>query len=333
MRRLLLAVVAGIALAGCGNKPPQPDWQMNAHDSLQRAAQAWLGGDARIEAAEFERARAAVRRTGRADLLARIELSRCAWRVASLQFEDCSGFVAIEQDAGPAERAYAAYLAGAALPAVEVALLPEAQRPVAAAGAPAEALARIEDPLSRLVAAGVLFKRGNASPAVVAGAVETASAQGWRRPLVAWLGVEAARASAAGDAAAAARVQRRIDRVLGEPAKAAPPAGRAASAPVAAGRPADAAYAHAFRTLRQLDCARCHGRDHDGPGAPSLVAAAASRSAAEFVAAMLDGNPARGMPPYRTNPLAVAAADDLYAYFRARAERTLGADWRPPAAP
>ena len=40
MRRLLLAMAAGLALAACGNKPPQPDWQMNAHDSLQRAAQA-----------------------------------------------------------------------------------------------------------------------------------------------------------------------------------------------------------------------------------------------------------------------------------------------------
>lgn len=215
MRRALLAALLGLVLAACGNKPPQPDWQMNAHDSLQRAAQAWFGGDARIEAAEFERARAAVRRTGRADLLARVELSRCAWRVASLQFEDCPGFVAIEPDAGPAERAYAAYLTGAPLPAAEGALLPEAQRPIAASGASAEALARIEDPLSRLVAAGVLFKRGAASPATIANAIETASAQGWRRPLMAWLEVQARRADAAGDRAEAARIRRRLALVAG----------------------------------------------------------------------------------------------------------------------
>lgn len=318
LRRLLLAVVAGIALAGCGNKPPQPDWQMNAHDSLQRAAQAWLGGDARIEAAEFERARAAVRRTGRADLLARIELSRCAWRVASLQFEDCSGFVAIEQDAGPAERAYAAYLAGAALPAAEVALLPGAQRPVAA-GAPADAIARIDDPLARLVAAGAQFKRGTATPATIATAVETASAQGWRRPLVAWLEVQARRADAAGDAPAAAALRRRIALVTGE---------RAAAAAAPAGA-RDAAYANAFRTLRTLDCARCHGRDHEGPGAPSLVAHAAANDRVAFAAAVLEGNPARGMPPYKSNALVAAAVDDLYTFFKARADGTIPRDWRP----
>lgn len=218
MRRLAFAVLllTGLAasLGGCGNKPPVPDWQMNAHDSAERAAQAWLAGDTRIEAAEYQRARANVLRTGRIDLLARLELSRCAWRVASLQFEDCAGFVAIEQDASAADRAYAAWLAGAALPPSEVALLPQAQR--ALAGAPsADALARIEDPLSRLVAAGVQFRRGTATPATLATAVATASDQGWRRPLLAWLAVQARRAEAAGDAAEAARIRRRLALIAG----------------------------------------------------------------------------------------------------------------------
>lgn len=213
MRRLVSIATAGLVLlAGCSNKPPVPDWQMNAHDSAQRAAQAWLSGESRIEAAEYQRARANVLRTGRVDLLARLELSRCAWRVASLQFEDCAGFVAIEQDAGPAERAYAAWLAGSELPAAEVALLPQRQRALAALPSD-EAIAKIDDPLSRLVAAGVQFKRGLATPATIATAIQTASDQGWRRPLLAWLEVQARRAEAAGDAAEAARIRRRLARV------------------------------------------------------------------------------------------------------------------------
>jgi hypothetical protein len=217
MRRLAHAVLVpalALMLGACSNKPPAPDWQMNAHDSAQRAAQAWLSGDTRIEAAEYQRARANVLRTGRVDLLARLELSRCAWRVASLQFEDCAGFVAIEQDAGPADRSYAAWLSGAILPATEVALLPETQR--AMAGTPsADTLAHIDDPLSRLVAAGVQFRRGAATPATIATAIETASSQGWRRPLLAWLEVQARRADAAGDAAEAARIRRRLALVGG----------------------------------------------------------------------------------------------------------------------
>jgi hypothetical protein len=40
--------------------------------------------------------------------------------------------------------------------------------------------------------------------------VDTASAQGWRRPLLAWLGLQQQRAQQAGDAEAVARLARRI---------------------------------------------------------------------------------------------------------------------------
>jgi hypothetical protein len=63
------------------------------------------------------------------------------------------------------------------------------------------------------VGAAVLLRAGQAGPAVIAAAVDTASAQGWRRPLLAWLGVQQQRASAAGDLAAGAALQRRIDLV------------------------------------------------------------------------------------------------------------------------
>ena len=72
--------------------------------------------------------------------------------------------------------------------------------------------------MSRLVAAGVLFRMGRITPAGIAAATDTASANGWRRPLLAWLGVEAARADAAGDRDAAARIRRRIELVSSSPA-------------------------------------------------------------------------------------------------------------------
>lgn len=187
---------------------------MNAKGSAERATEAWLAGDSRVELAEFARARAEVARTGRADWVARLELLRCAGRVASLVFEPCTGYDALAADAAPAERAYARYLAGAAEPG-DAALLPEAHRAVlAASAAPEAAVAAMTDPVSRLVAAGVLLRSGRATPGVVSRAVETASEQGWRRPLLAWLKVQQQRAQAAGDAEAAAALQRRIDLVL-----------------------------------------------------------------------------------------------------------------------
>lgn len=210
-----LAATAILLLTACGSNPPIPDWQMTAKSSLERSVAAYMDGNSKIEEVEFARARAQLASTGKVPLVALAELTRCASRVAALVVDECTGFKVLEQDASAADRAYASYLAGRAT-AADAALLPEQHRAVAAAssdaGATAAALA-IADPLSRLVASGVLFKRGIATPPVLAGAVEIASDQGWRRPLLAWLGVQARRAEQAGDSAEAQRIRRRIDLV------------------------------------------------------------------------------------------------------------------------
>jgi hypothetical protein len=200
------ALAAAALLAGCAGHPPLPDWQGNVKTANDRAVAAYLGGNDALEAAELARARSEAGRTGRVDLRARIELTQCAARVASLVFGPCAGFEALRVDAAPAERAYADHLAARLGPG-EAALLPPAQRAVAANPG---ALGAVEDPLSRLVAAGVLFEAGRADPQVVAIAVDTASAQGWRRPLLAWLGVQLRLAEQAGAQAEAQRLRRRI---------------------------------------------------------------------------------------------------------------------------
>lgn len=213
--RAALAGAVALALAACAGGPPPPDWQLKAHGALDRAVAAYLAGDTRTADAEFERAQRELARTGRADLLARATLLRCAAQVASLELTPCTGFEPYRADAPAAERAYAAYLSGRAGLA-DLALLPPAQQAVAAAGAGADAaLAAISDPVSRLVAAGVLLRAARASPATITLAVDTASAQGWRRPLLAWLGVAAQRAEAAGASDEAARLRRRIAWVQG----------------------------------------------------------------------------------------------------------------------
>ncbi|HSV36791.1 MAG TPA: hypothetical protein VLI46_14615, partial [Ramlibacter sp.] len=57
MSKLFFLALLVLGLAGCGSKPPAPDWQMNAHSALERYVKAYLTGDARVAAAEFERAR------------------------------------------------------------------------------------------------------------------------------------------------------------------------------------------------------------------------------------------------------------------------------------
>ena len=169
-------IASAAMLAACSSKPPVPDWQMNAHAATQKAVESYLSGQTRVEKLEWDRARAEVARTGRPDLLARLELMRCAAQVASLVTEPCERFEALRADAAAPEQAYADYLMGR-IQAGQVALLPPAQRAVATAGT-AASMAGISDPLSRLVAAGVLLQTGKASPAVITAATDTASAQG-----------------------------------------------------------------------------------------------------------------------------------------------------------
>ncbi|MCC7150536.1 MAG: hypothetical protein IT501_00920 [Rubrivivax sp.] len=211
---VVLALFA--ALVGCAGTPT-PDWQVNAGSALQRMQEALLVGNDRVATNEYQRARAEVARTGRPDLAARVELLRCAAWTASLQFEPCAGFERLRLDAGAAELAYAAYLRGR-LDAAQRSLLPPAQQPLAvAAGDEAAQLAALNattDPLSRLLGAALWLQGGHAAPASIALAVDTASAQGWRRPLLAWLAVQQQRARQAGASAEASRIGRRIELVL-----------------------------------------------------------------------------------------------------------------------
>ncbi|MEO5659486.1 MAG: hypothetical protein ABIQ90_06770 [Polaromonas sp.] len=205
--KLIFPLVAALLLNACASGPKPPDWQVEAKGSMERSIAAYMEGNSRVEMAELARARDQLSRTGRADLLANAELLHCATRVASLTFEPCAGFESLKSDATPAQRAYADYLRGQ-LQAQAIALLPQTQR--AAAAGDANALKSIDDPLSQLVAAGVLLQTGKASPTAIAQAIDTASGQGWRRPLLAWLGVQAQRAEQGGDAEEAARLRRRI---------------------------------------------------------------------------------------------------------------------------
>jgi len=187
----LAALALCVLAASCSSGPPLPDWQLDASQALQAFQRDYLGGDTRAADADFARARAEIARTGREDLLARAELVRCAARVASLEFDDCPAFQALREGAGPEERAYADYLAGK--------------------GSHGTA----DDPLSRLVAAGVSLRKTTITPGEIQAAADIASAQGWRRPLLAWLGVQVQRAEAAGDGETAARLRRRMQLISG----------------------------------------------------------------------------------------------------------------------
>ena len=211
-------ILAG-SVAGCASHPLPPKWQGAAQSALKSFTAAYLTGQSRLAEQDFARARSQIASTGRADLVAKAELVRCATRVASLVFDECAGYALIAQDANAAEQSYAAYLNGR-WQDIDVALLPAQHRTVASATAGTDVAASLrlmEDPLARLVAAGALLRAGRMVPAGIIIASDTASAQGWRRPLLAWLGVQLRSAQQAGESAAVLVLQRRIALVTSAP--------------------------------------------------------------------------------------------------------------------
>jgi hypothetical protein len=187
--RVLLLLLVGL-LSSCAGGPPPPDWQLNSYAALNSYQSHYLKGDTRAADAEFARLKNEVAATGRPSLIARIELHRCALRTASLDFDDCSAFQ--RADAGAEELAYMDYLSGKT------------------------ARAPTDDALSKLVSYGVKFRSGTINPSEINAAVDLSSEQGWRRPLLAWLGVQEKRAEAAGDKAALEAIRRRIALVSGK---------------------------------------------------------------------------------------------------------------------
>ncbi len=216
----LLAVAATLLLAGCASAPV-PDWHTNAFAAHERAFAAHLQGKSSQAEREWRKARAAISASARLDMLARLELAACAARTAGLEFGACAAYEALAQDAGAQEAAYARYLHAAPQP-YDLALLPAAHRATAALlAAPATAatpeaahatVSAIADPAARLIAAAVLLRAGLGSQALAQLAADAASAQGWRRPLLAWLRL-LARDS---DPEAAARAARRIRTIESE---------------------------------------------------------------------------------------------------------------------
>ena len=205
----VLAFFLVLLLAGCGSKPRQPDWLVNADSAQDRYERAYLSAKDRVATAEFTRFRSEVASTAQPALVARAELTRCAVQVASLDFSPCTGFEPLRRDASDAERAYADFLAGRIAPE-QAKLLPEDYRRVAGGEGGAGALKGIKNPLPRVIAAAVLLRTDKADPEVLKVATDTASEQGWRRAVMAWLGAQAMRAEKAGATEEAARLRRRM---------------------------------------------------------------------------------------------------------------------------
>lgn len=219
MKKALLMLAGVLLLTACGSGgPPPPDWKSNAADLIERYQKHALLGENVLAERYFQQAVAATGGAGRVAETARLWLVRCATRRAMLIDDACSEYAELARfDTDAADEAYHRFLT-LRWDAVDAGRLPAQHRDLvrAPAGKRPAVVAKIDDPLARLLDASLLVMRQEADAATLALAAETASAQGWRQPLLTYLKLQEQQAAARGDAAEQARLARRI-RLVEEP--------------------------------------------------------------------------------------------------------------------
>jgi len=209
----LLALACLVLLTACGSGgPPPPDWKTDAADLIERYQKHALLGENILAERYFQRAVAATGGAGRVAETARLWLVRCATRRAMLIDDACSGYAELADiEPNAADQAYYQFVT-LRWEAIDAGLLPSQHRDLVRAPAAKrhETLSRIVDPLARLLDASLLVMRQEADAATLALAAETASAQGWRQPLLTYLKLQEKQAADQGNVAEQARLARRI---------------------------------------------------------------------------------------------------------------------------
>lgn len=222
MKKLLLTACL-LLLAGCGGKTLPPDWKVDSADLIERYQKHELRGENILADRYFQQAVHAAGSAGQVAETARLWLVRCAVRRASLDDDDCSEYVELAKlETTDEDRAYYQFIT-LDWNGVDASRLPKHYAALVAGAADKRhaQVAGISAPLSRLLAASLVVKRGEADDALLSLATETASAEGWKRPLLVYLKLAEKRASERQDEAALAAIQVRI-RLVEQPFSASP---------------------------------------------------------------------------------------------------------------
>ncbi|MFP5418296.1 MAG: hypothetical protein ACLGHA_03975 [Gammaproteobacteria bacterium] len=212
----LLALAGLVLLVACGSGgPPPPDWKTDSADLIERYKKHALLGENTLAERYFQQAISATGGAGRVADTARLWLVRCATRRAMLIVDACPEYADLARiEPNAADLAYYRFIT-LRWDELDLALLPSHHRDLvrAPAGKRHDTLSRISDPLARLLDASLLVLRREANPQTLELATETASAQGWRQPLLTYLKLQEKQAIELGNTAEQARLAKRIQLV------------------------------------------------------------------------------------------------------------------------
>jgi len=192
MRKYLILILL-VFICACGSTQQLPDRKDVAFRNFESYKTNFLNGKESVFEPHFNKAKQALSDGNDLYLLARIYLTKYALHTAALEEFDDSEFIHINNlQPNESNLAYYNFLKGN-FAAAEDNLLPsnyrgfiKAARDKDLAKAVGE-IKSISDPLSRLIASGILVKYLSYDENILQSAVNTAAENGWRRPLWAYL--------------------------------------------------------------------------------------------------------------------------------------------------
>ncbi|MDZ4164019.1 MAG: hypothetical protein U1C55_02725 [Smithellaceae bacterium] len=190
MKRLFPLII--LLIAGCASVET-PAWTFASFNHLENYKQNFLIGKNDLADFHFQKAQEEIKKSGDIDILAKAFLTRSALLVAVLEAIPDQEYPRLADIRPmPENQHYFLFLQGS-FPLVDGALIPEQYRDTLQAIRKGDlreigaALAKIENPLSGLVATGVVVAAGYQDEYILQNAIDTASKNGWKRALLAYL--------------------------------------------------------------------------------------------------------------------------------------------------
>jgi len=214
---LFLWIAVFLLLAGCGASKPEPGWLSAGYKQLDNFKKHFLSGQDKLATLEFNDALKEIKRSGDLEILARLYLIRMALQTATLQDLASTDYLKIEAvQPSPANRNFYALLQGKIaqvdeklLPAQYLGFVETFRRP--GEGDLLRAIEQINDPLSQLIAVGALVRTGQDNEALLQRAIATASAEGWKKAILAYLARLKAYYEAKQESSKALTIEQRIN--------------------------------------------------------------------------------------------------------------------------
>jgi hypothetical protein len=193
MKKFFILLIFITSLFGCGGSKQIPDWINASFNNLENYKKNYLIGKDRIAELQFNKAIDEIKKSGNLEILGRAYLTKYAVHIAVLEVFDDTEYLKIDA-LQPAlqNRTFYNFLKGS-FDKIDESLLPRQYDNVLKIfrkGQPEDAakeISKMEDPLSRLIVAGLFVQKYNYDEGILKVAIDTASQNGWKKALLVYL--------------------------------------------------------------------------------------------------------------------------------------------------